>query len=557
MTKHSIRRNEILSHQARDYQQKLIDDSLSFWRAGGRNLLIVLPTGGGKTFVFSRIASAVQMAVGAIAHRGELVAQISLAMAREGLRHRIIGPSSLTRRCSAAHLDELGRDYVLQSSRIFVAGVDTLVKMDRTDPLFGSTGLWIQDEAHHVLKDNKWGRAAEMFPNALGLGVTATPTRADGKGLGRHADGLFDEMIVGPSMRELISRGYLTDYRIFAPPSDIDLSSVTTASDGDYSKPKLAAARKKSHITGDVVQHYLRIAPHKLGVTFDVDIESATETAQAFNAAGVPAAIVHGGTPDALRAQILRDFRARRYLQLVNVDLFGEGFDLPAIEVVSMARPTQSYALFAQQFGRALRVMDGKPHAIIIDHVGNVLRHGLPDARREWTLDRRERRSRGGPSDVIPTRACPQCTGVYERIYSACPYCAHAPQPAGRSAPEQVDGDLMELSPEALSALRGEIARVDSVAPAYPHGATPEVMGAIKKRHWQNQQAQAQLREAMALWAGWQQAQGHAVSQQQRKFFFRFGIDVGTAQTLNERGATELLERISNDLKVNNVVRQG
>lgn len=543
--------------QARDYQQRLIDDTFATWRAGARNVLVVLPTGGGKTFVFSRIAAACQMGVCAIAHRGELVSQISLAMAREGLRHRIIGPSALARRCTTAHLDELGRDYVLQSSRIAVAGVDTLVKMDRTDPLFASTGLWIQDEAHHVLKENKWGRAASLFPNAIGLGVTATPTRADGKGLGLHADGLFNEMIVGPSMRELIRRGYLTDYRIFAPPSDLDLSQVTTAADGDFSKPKLAAARKKSHVTGDVVQHYLRIAAGKLGVTFDVDIESATETAAAFNAAGVPAAIVHGGTPDALRAQILRDFKARRYLQLVNVDLFGEGFDLPAIEVVSMARPTQSYALFAQQFGRSLRPLEGKAHAIIIDHVRNVERHGLPDAPREWSLDRRERRSRAGPSDVIPVRVCPQCTGAYERIHVACPYCGHRPEPAGRSAPEQVDGDLFELSPEALARLRGEIAEVDAQVPKFPYGATPEVMGAIKKRHWGAQQAQAKLRDAMALWSGWQGLQDHDMSHQYRKFFFRYGVDVATAMTLNERGADELRERIETDLRVNNVVRQG
>lgn len=542
-------------HQARDYQQTLIDQTFSFWQAGGRSALIVLPTGGGKTFVFARIASLVQCAVCCIAHRGELVSQISLALAREGVRHRIIGPTALARRCSGAHLEELGRDFVQPSARVAVAGVDTLIGMDPNDAFFGQVGLWIQDEAHHVLQDNKWGKAAAMFPRALGLGVTATPVRADGKGLGLHADGLFEQMIIGPTMRDLISRGYLTDYRIFAPPSDLDLSDVTTAANGDFSQPKLAVARKRSHITGDVVEHYLRIAGGKLGVTFDTDIESAEDTAKAFNAAGVPAAIVHGKTPDALRAQILREFKARRYLQLVNVDLFGEGFDLPAIEVVSMARPTQSYALFAQQFGRSLRPLEGKPHAIIIDHVGNTLRHGLPDAPRAWSLDRRERRSRSAPTDVIPTRACPQCTGVYERIYSACPYCGHAPQPATRSDPVHVDGDLFELDEATLKRMRGEINTIDA-APRYPRDAAPEVMGGIKKRHEARQRAQAELRDAMALWSGWQTHEGRPLAEQYRRFFFRYGIDQATAQTLGAPEAEALLERISDDLKVNNVVRQ-
>jgi len=206
--------------------------------------------------------------------------------------------------------------------------------------------LCVIDEGHHVLKDNKWGTAFQIFPNAKGLLVTATPDRADGKGLGRHADGLVDAMIEGPTMRDLINQGYLTDYRVFAPPSDLDLSQVTTSADGDYNKAKLKAAVRKSHVIGDVVTHYLRIAPNKLGITFATDVETATDIAAQFNAQGVPAAVVSAKTSDADRVAILRRFKNRELLQLVNVDLFGEGFDLPAIEVVSMARPTQSYGFY-------------------------------------------------------------------------------------------------------------------------------------------------------------------------------------------------------------------
>lgn len=543
------------THAPRDYQATLERDVYAQWAAGKRNVLAVLPTGAGKTFVFSRIAAAAGVAVCAIAHRSELVGQMSVALAREGVRHRVIGPDTLHRACSMLHMDEFKRSFIDPGARVAVASVDTLVRMPASDPWAQQVGLWIQDEAHHVLAANKWGKACALFPNARGLGVTATPQRADGKGLGRHVDGLMDAMVVGPSMRELINREYLTEYRIFAPPSDIDLSDVGVSASGDFSPEPLRKAVHRSHIVGDVVAHYLRIAGGKLGVTFAVDIEGATEIAAAYRAAGVSAEVVSSKTPGALRAQVLRRFRARELLQLVNVDLFGEGFDLPAIEVVSFARPTQSLALMYQQFGRACRLMDGKLHALIIDHVGNVMRHGLPDAPREWSLDRRERRSRNAPSDVIPVRTClnAECMGVYERVHAACPYCGHVSVPAGRSSPEQVDGDLCELDPAVLARLRGEVAVVDG-DPRYPAGAAPEVAGAIRRRHHERQTAQATLRAAIALWAGWQRAIGRDDSESYRRFWYAFGTDVVTAQSLGVREAAELTVLLEIEIKRNNIV---
>lgn len=537
------------THQARPYQTDVIGRTLSAWQTA-RNVLLVLPTGSGKSYCCAAIVSQWQGAVAVIAHRSELVSQMALALAREGVRHRVIGQAGTQRGCVAVQMSELKRSYVEPNAKVAVCSVQTLVGMQANDPWLAQVTLWVQDEAHHLLAKNQWGRACAMFPNAYGLGVTATPMRADGHGLGRHADGLMDAMVVGPSMRDLINQGYLSGYRVFAPPSDIDLTQVNITASGDYSPPKLSEARRKSHITGDVVAHYLRIARGKLGVTFDVDIESATETAQAYRDAGVPAEVVTSKTPDFVRAQILRRFREREILQLVNVDLFGEGFDLPAIEVVSMARPTQSYGLYVQQFGRACRVMDGKDIAIVIDHVGNVMRHGVPDAPRRWTLDRRERRTNTSINDAVPIRLCANaaCLSAYERALAACPYCGTpAPPPASRSAPEHVDGDLEELDPAVLAALRGEIARVDG-APAFPRGAGPEVVGAIKRRHWERQQAQAPLRATMQLWGGWMRDQGHHEPEAQRRFFYRYGIDVGTAQTLGAADANELRERIQGDL---------
>lgn len=565
----------------RPYQQEIKDDIYAAWAGGALNVLAVLPTGAGKTVTFSDILHDHPGASCAIAHRQELVAQISLALARDRVRHRIIGPKNVVKLCVNIHMQEVGASYYDPSARCAVAGVDTLVKRGKElEHWLKSVTLWVQDEAHHVLEGNKWGTAAGMFPNAKGLGVTATPMRADGKGLGRHADGVFDTMVVGPDMRDLINAGYLTDYRIFAPPSDLDLSAVPIGAAGDYVSKKLKTAVRKSHVIGDVVKHYLRIAPGKLGVTFATDVETATDIADQFNAAGVPAEVVSAKTPDADRIAIIRRFKNRELLQLVNVDLFGEGFDLPAIEVVSMARPTKSFGLFVQQFGRALRLMldpglypywdsytpeerrahiaaSQKPHAIIIDHVNNIDSakggHGLPDARKVWTLDRREKRSNGGASDAIPVKACPACTAVFERVYSTCPFCGHYPEPAARSGPEYVDGDLCELDPDTLARMRGEIERVDMHPEAYREELaakhTPKVgQMAHVKRHAERQEAQAALRESIAWWAGYQRAMGRADPESYRRFYFAFGVDVMTAQTLNTREAIELADNINRHL---------
>lgn len=524
-----------------DFQQELKDDIMSAWNDGARNVLAVLPTGGGKTVVFSDIIAENSGSSVAIAHRQEIVTQISLSLARNNVRHRVIGPPAVARACTSLHLAELKRNYVDPSNRVAVAGVDTLIRMNPSDNWFKSVSLVVQDEAHHLLKNNKWGKAHAMFPIARGLGVTATPCRADGAGLGHHADGVMDWMVEGPGMRELIDMGRLTEYRIFAPTSDIDMSQVPVSANGDFSPVKLSAAVHKSHIVGDVVSHYKRIADGKRGITFCVDVAAAVETAAAYRSAGVPAEVVSSDTPDLLRASLLRKLRDGVLLQLVNVDLFGEGMDIPAIEVVSMSRPTQSYSLFAQQFGRALRTLEGKQRAIIIDHVGNVHRHGLPDSPRVWTLNRRGRAARNNTSS-IPVKTCSQCMSAYKAVRKICPYCEFEPTPIGRSSPEMVDGDLYELTSEALAKLRGQI----DAPPTFPYSAGPEIIGALKKRHKERTEAQVKLREAMARWAGrhTQNTDAESISELQRRFFHTFGLDVASAQMLNRTEAESLIERI-------------
>jgi superfamily II DNA or RNA helicase len=401
----------------------------------------------------------------------------------------------------------------------------------------------------------------------------------DGKGLGRTTDGVFDTIITGPSMRQLINVGYLTDYRIFAPNSHIDLSDVPIGSDGDYSKPKLKIAVRKSRIVGDVIEHYARIARGKLGVTFATDVETATDIAHKFCASGIPAEMVCAETPDFERIRAIKRFRNREILQLVNVDLFGEGFDLPAIEVVSMARPTQSYNLFVQQFGRGLRVMvdaalydiwdtftdaqrrghiaaSSKPRGIIIDHVNNVMTHGLPDVPRKWTLERRTTRKSEINRDAVLLRTCPnpKCNGVYERILPACPYCGLAPKPSSRSSPEFVDGNLLELDEATLAKMRGEVDRIDMPVGDYgqylmSRGVPHLGVLAGVKRHKEDQHVQETLRATIAWWAGYQRANGRDDAASYKLFYLTFGIDVLSAKALRAVDAQTLDTKIIEDIE--------
>lgn len=674
----------------RTFQSDLVHRINDAWASGARDVLGVLPCGAGKSVVAAHHLEHADAPALFIAHRSELVSGESLALARNGVRHRVIGQPSLRHECSRRHVSEGLYDHVNPNARVVIASVDTLIGLPANDPLRSAVQLVVTDECfpagtlvdgvpierlrvgdyvtafdevtgefskrrvtrthisrmpytmivleiadhvvirctlghpfwtkrgwtdaweltegdevllqetgkwaaitriaeyrtiqplvrfvynieveelhtyvangvvvhncHHLLRTNKWGRALDMFPNAHGLGLTATPIRADGKGLGRHADGVFDVMIEGPTARQIELMGFLTPHVIYAPPSDLDLSAVPVTASGDYSPKPLAEATRRSHIVGDVVQHYKRLADGLLGMTFAVSVESATEIAAAFRAAGVPADVVTGKTPPDLRNAIFRRFRARQILQVVSVDIAGEGFDCPDVEVISLARATESYGLATQQIGRVKRVLPGKERGIVIDHVSNVARHCqarrceqtgeyyIAVGEREWSLDRRERRTSSKRAEVQVT-TCLSCLRTYERVLGpTCPYCSTTREPTGRSAPEQVDGVLAELDPAALAALQGEILRVDG-APTIPFGATPAVRGAVMRMHRERQEAQVRLREAMAEWAGArsQARDAESVARLQREFWLTFGIDTASAQALGRPEAEALLERV-------------
>ena len=569
----------------RDYQRDWLDRVYAEWNAGRQNVFGVLPTGAGKTFSF--ITAIREQAVPAVVvvHRMELLAQASLALNREKLPHCITAPRETVREIIRAHMTLHGRSFYDPGAANHVAGVHTLAARGAKLHWAPSIKLAIFDEAHHVTNGGGiWSKAAALFSNARGLLVSAHCYRADGLGLGRGADGLADSLVVGPSCRALINRGFLSDYRFAIPPTDVDLRDVSVGSSGDFSPVQLSAAvHAAKQLVGHVAQTYRRFADGKLGLTFAVDLESADELAAAYSALGVPAAVINGKMPIVERAELMRRFRERRLLQLVSVDVLGEGTDVPDVEVVSMARPTASWQIYSQQIGRALRVSvapdlasrwdqftdderrahiaaGAKPRALIIDHVGNVARfhmqRGLPCSPQSYSLARADKRGRKAPSDAIPLRTClnEECFQPYPRTLIVCPHCGTpAPAPAGRSAPEQVDGDLVMLEPEALAALAGDIARVDGPARVPQHLEGPAA-AACKRNHTARQTAQATLRDAMRLWGGWRVHVGQTEREAQREFFFRFSVDVMTAQTYGAKEAGELEQRIRAVLAENGVV---
>lgn len=540
--------------QLRDYQIQLKHDIYNSWNAGNRNVLAVLPTGSGKTACVSEIVldhHNIGQKCAVIAHRNELVGQMSCAIALEGIPHRIIGSNATIIQIVRKHRKLYGRSFINPSVQTAVIGVDTLMaRKDDMKDWARQMDLWIIDESHHLLMENKWGKAVSMFTNAHGLGVTATPSRADGQGLGAVYDGAFHDMIIGPSMRHLIERDYLSDYEIVCPESDLQVEDQPVAKDGDWSNKTLRKAAKKSHIVGDVVQNYIQYASGRKAIVFATDVETANEIAGKFNDADIRAVSLNAKSLSAYREQSLEQFELGQVKVLVNVDLFDEGFDLSSCDICIMARPTASLAKYLQQCGRVLRPMPGKV-ALIIDHVSNVIRHGLPDKHREWTLARREKKAKQiKDPDEIPLTVCKGCRKPYEAFRVTCPYCgAEKPLPSGGSRSiQQVEGDLILLDRETLAQMR---AATEMESATDIGNRVASVAGAIAGKGVANKQiekiaAHKQLQETIAIWAGYERAAGYNDREIMRRFYLTLGTDIlGALDASRSRQEMEtLVERV-------------
>lgn len=539
----------------RDYQTQIKQEIYNCWSSGVKNVLLTMATGLGKTKTFCSIS--IDMAINGITghkmptaimvHRKELVQQICLTLAEEGIPHNIIAPRNVILGIVAAQRQLLNRQFYDYGANVTVISVDTLnARILKHQAWAKSIKLWITDEAAHVLKNNKWGRAVEYFPNAIGLGVTATPERLDKRGLGSHVDGVFDKMVLGPDSRWGIENGYLCKYKIVIPQSDYSLYLKEANGDSDYSKEAMIVASQKSHIVGDVVLNYQKFCSKKQAIVFASDIGAGERMEKEFQEAGIKAVLLTGMTEDSKRLKALIDYRDKVIQVLINVDLFDEGLDVPGIEAVILARPTMSLSKFLQMIGRGLRPAKNKDFLIVIDHVGNIKKHGLPDSKRKWSLDRVVRRKK--TLNLIRICLNPKCNSPFDRILNQCPYCGLklvAPKGEGgaRISPTQVDGDLILLDPDTLRELE-ENTRLEDPA-SVARRVAMIAGGAAGVRAMQNQaeriQTQKRLAETVALWAGKQRELGYTDRQIHKKHFVEYGE---TISEILAKPKTEMITHI-------------
>lgn len=431
----------------RNYQSDLVSKIRTSYQQGRKSVLAVAPTGAGKTVIFSHISASTAARgkrVYILVHRVELLRQTSAALTKSGVDHSLINP-------------KFTPDY---RKAVQVASVQTLVKRLHMMP---PPDLIVVDECHHA-NAGSWRKIIGEYPNAHVLGVTATPIRGDGTGLGVEAGGIFEDLVEGPQVPWLIQEGYLVKPVIYAPMSRLDLKGIKVVR-GDYDQVELAKAVDKPKITGDAVDHYRRLCPGTPAVVFCVSVAHAQHVADEFRAAGFRAYPVDGSMDDDIRKRILGGLGNGSVDVVCSCDLISEGTDIPAIGCAILLRPTQSMGLYIQQVGRALRPCEGKERAIILDHVGNVLIHGLPEEHREWTLDGDEKRKKGKKKDQekkVQVRQCPSCYAMHEPA-PACPLCNHIYEV---KQPQQEEGELRELTAEEAVAIKRqrnvEVAQADT-----------------------------------------------------------------------------------------------
>lgn len=427
--------------QLRDYQQEMIDKVVDALRKGYRKIMIVLPTGGGKTAIASELVRR-SYAKGKssifMCHRQELLDQTYETYGKNGIIPAFIKGG-------------MHPDY---NNPMQIASVNTLV---RRLGKYKVPDIIFVDECHHS-KASQWNTILDWAKNSVVVGLTATPCRLDGKPL----NDMYETMIQTVSTKELINRGYLVPYLYYAP-SIIDTSELVSAN-GDYTKKSLEAASFNSKIIGDNIEQYKKLAFGKRNVVFAISRKHGIGICERYNDAGIRAEFLDGETSNKERKATLDRFRSGETSVLVNVDLFGEGFDLPAIEVVSLLRPTQSTSLYLQQVGRALRTCPemGKQRALILDHVNNYKTHGMPDEEREWSLTKEYKPKRKQEQSSVQIKRCPNCFFAHAPAL-VCPNCGYHYTADGKTI-EEVAGELTLIGSEEYKKLqKKEIIFADSL----------------------------------------------------------------------------------------------
>jgi DNA repair protein RadD len=416
----------------RPRQTALMQAIRQAYASGYKAPLVVAPCGFGKTVLFSAMAESAEKRgkrVLIICHRIELVDQIVATLSAFGVTPEII---------AAGYTRSAGR--VRASNRtVAVASVQTLMR--RLDSYAPPT-LIIIDECHHAISPT-WSGIIRRYHGAKTLGVTASPIRLDGRGLAP----MFDTMLTGPSVRELTDEGLLAKTRIFAPPT-VDTSGLHVRA-GDYRPEEAEALLDVPSITGDAFAHYRQHASGKPALIFCTSVAHAHHVAERFRKEGASAVALDGTTDRNVRRMAVQDFRENKLQVISQCEIATEGWDLPGVHCGIYLRPTQSLALWIQMTGRCSRLAPGKTHAILLDHVGNCQRLGMPDDERSWVLsaDKEKRKKKSAPS----VRVCVKCFAASPARAIVCVECGHVFEVKPRSEVEERDGELVELTAEEIA----------------------------------------------------------------------------------------------------------
>lgn len=426
-----------MSVALRPYQEAAIASLRGRITQGRRRLVLVAPTGSGKTVMASwmiRTATVRGLRVLFLAHRKELIDQTVEKLAALGVE------------CGVLMADDPRRD---DYHAVQVASVATLVR--RLDKL-PAADLIIVDECHHATSAS-YRKVVDAYPKAIVIGLTATPWRTDKQGLAE----IYEDSVLAASVRALMDSQALVeaDYFAYDAPDLHDVGMVA----GEYNQKDLAIACNTSVLVGSIVREYEQHARGRSAIVFPVNIEHSKRLVDEFNAAGFPAEHIDCNTPKLERTAAMERFRSGALTILSSVGVLTEGFDAPRAEVCILARPTKSLSLHLQMIGRVLRPFPGKQRALVHCHAGNLLRHGFADDDRDYALT-------ATPSRVVAAHTCPACFNVFRALKKGvCPNCGTLialPEERGtgeREQREQVEG--RRISVDEIRRMREGGARAD------------------------------------------------------------------------------------------------
>jgi superfamily II DNA or RNA helicase len=415
--------------ELRGYQVTVLERIGAARRAGRRRVLVPAPTGSGKTIMAARVAADAATAnqrVLFLVHRRELIHQASRKLCDVGLDHGIIAAGFPMR----------------PDSPVQVASISTLHRRAVRSSIMAmpEAEMLLVDEAHHATA-RSWNHIIESYPGATVLGLTATPCRADGRGLGT----VFECLVECPSIRELIKLGHLVPTRVFAPTKP-DLEGIRTVA-GDFDEDELEQRLDRPMLVGDIVSHWHRLASRRCTVVFAVSRAHAVHLRDEFAHSGVVASYLDGDTPVQERDRVLDQLKNGVVDVVVNVGVLTEGWDQPEVQCIVLARPTKSFGLYRQIVGRGLRPAPGKDHLLVLDHAGATHMHQPVETDVIWTLSEKERAQPVPTTSGSTTRRtlidCPECSAVFWQG-AACPACGWRRR-IKPDAVEVMEGDLVLL----------------------------------------------------------------------------------------------------------------